>query len=304
MRVKIPSSTSNIGPGFDTLGLALNRYLYISATQRIAQVQSLQISVEGNGKEHIATDETNLVYQGMMALAKRWGTAHVQSLRGIHLQIKNEIPAYGGLGGSGAAIAGGVFLANALLQTKLSREEMLDIAVSIEGHPDNVSAALMGGLTVNCFDNGKLHCRSIKITTRLSVVACSPQFQVLTKQARKILPKEISLKDAVTNIENVASLVAAFIAGDVEALRYATNDRLHEPYRAALIPGYNDVKKAAIEAGALSFNISGAGPTVFSFATKDEKKIGDAMVKAFLVNGKPSTYEVMTVENDGARTMT
>jgi homoserine kinase len=126
---------------------------------------------------------------------------------------------------------------------------------------------------------------------------------VLTKQARKILPKEISLKDAVANIENVASLVAAFIAGDVEALRYATNDRLHEPYRAALIPGYNDVKKAALDAGALSFNISGAGPTVFSFATKDEKKIGDAMVKAFQTNGKPSTYEVMTVENDGARVM-
>jgi len=303
MKVKIPSSTSNIGPGFDTLGLALNRYLYISANQSIASVRSLQISVEGNGKEHIATDETNLVYQGMMALAKRWGTEYVQSLRGIHLQIKNEIPACGGLGGSGAAIAGGVFLANALLQTKLSREEMLNIAVSIEGHPDNVSAALMGGLTVNCFDNGKLHCRSIKITTRLSIVACSPQFQVLTTQARKILPKEISLKDAVTNIENVASLVAAFIAGDVEALRYATNDRLHEPYRAALIPGYNDVKKAAIEAGALSFNISGAGPTVFSFATKDEKKIGDAMVKAFLANGKPSSYEIMTVENEGARIM-
>ena len=303
MRVKIPSSTSNIGPGFDTLGLALNRYLYISATQRIAQAQSLQISVEGNGKEHIAIDETNLVYQGMMAVARRAGTTYTQSLQGIHLQIKNEIPAYGGLGGSGAAIAGGVFLANALLQTKLSREEMLDIAVSLEGHPDNVSAALMGGLTVNCFDNGKLHCRSIKITTRLSVVACSPQFQVLTTQARKILPKEISLKDAVTNIENVASLVAAFIAGDVEALRYTTIDRLHEPYRAALIPGYNDVKKAAIEAGALSFNISGAGPTVFSFATKDERKIGEAMVKAFLANGNSSTYEVMTVENDGARTM-
>ena len=304
MRVKIPSSTSNIGPGFDTLGLALNRYLYISSTQSTTHVQSPQISVEGNGKEHIATDDTNLVYQGMMALVKRVGTAYTHSLQGIHLQIKNEIPAYGGLGGSGAAIAGGVFLANALLQTKLSREEMLDIAVSIEGHPDNVSAALMGGLTVNCFDNGKLHCRSIKITTKLSVVACSPQFQVLTKEARKILPQEISLKDAVTNIENVASLVAAFIAGDVEALRYATNDRLHEPYRAALIPGYNDVKKAAIEAGALSFNISGAGPTVFSFATKDEKKIGEAMVKAFLTNGKPSTYEIMTVENDGARTLT
>ena len=303
MRVKIPSSTSNIGPGFDTLGLALNRYLYISVTQSDTHVQAPQITVEGNGKDHIATDETNLVYQGMVALAKRGGSAYAQDLRGIHLHIKNEIPAYGGLGGSGAAIAGGVFLANALLHTKLSREEMLDIAVSIEGHPDNVSAALMGGLTINCFDKGKLHCRSIKITAKLSVVACSPQFQVLTAQARKILPKEISLNDAVANVENVALLVAALIAGDVEPLRYATHDRLHEQYRSTLIPGYNDVKKAALDAGALSFNISGAGPTVFSFATKDEKKIGEAMVKAFHANGKPSTYEIMTVENDGARVL-
>jgi homoserine kinase len=301
MKVRIPASTSNIGPGFDTLGLALNRYLYISATQGNTDGRFPQITVEGNGKEHIATDVTNLVYQGAVALANRAGNAHARSLENIHIHIKNEIPSCGGLGGSGAAIAGGVFIANELLQTKLSREEMLNIAVLIEGHPDNVSAALMGGLTVNCFDNGRLRCRSIKIPLSLSVVTCSPQYQVLTKEARKILPKEISLKDAVSNIENVASLVAAFIAGDVEALRYTTNDRLHEPYRAALIPGFDDVKKAALNAGALSFNISGAGPTVFSFTTNNEKQIGEAMVKAFSANGKPSTFEIMTIENEGAR---
>src|SRR3972149_4234260 len=174
MKVKIPSSTSNIGPGFDTLGLALNRYLYISATPRTERAQPLQISVDGNGKEHIATNETNLVYQGMIALARHAGNAHAPALQGVHLHLKNEIPSCGGLGGSGAAIAGGVFIANELLETKLSREEMLNIAVSIEGHPDNVSAALMGGLTVNCFDNGRLRCRSIKIQSRLSVVTCSP----------------------------------------------------------------------------------------------------------------------------------
>ncbi len=301
MKVKIPASTSNIGPGFDTLGLALNRYLYLSVDEGNVHGSSMHISVEGNGKEHIATDETNLVYQGMAALAHCAGTSHGKSLHNIHLHIKNEIPSNGGLGGSGAAIAGGVFLANEFLHAQMSREEMLNIAVSIEGHPDNVSAAMMGGLTVNCFDKTKVHCRSIKIASTLSIVACSPNFQVLTKQARQILPKEVPLKDAVVNIENVASLIAALMEGDIEALRYVTGDRLHEQYRAALIPGFESVKDAALGAGALSFNISGSGPTVFSFATDHEKQIGDAMVNAFSARGISSTYEIMTVENEGAR---
>ena len=300
MKVKVPASTSNIGPGFDTLGLALNRYLYLSVEEGDARGPSMHISVEGNGKEHIATDETNLVYQGMAALANAAGISHAKLLHNIHLHIRNEIPSSCGLWGSGAAIAGGVFLANELLRTRVSREEMLNIAVSIEGHPDNVSAAMMGGLTVNCFDNGKVRCRSIKIKSKLSVVACSPNFQVLTKQARQILPKEVPLKDAVVNIENVASLIVAIMEGDVEALRYVTGDRLHEQYRAALIPGFEEVKNAALGAGALSFNISGSGPTVFSFATDHEKQTGEAMVNAFSDHGITSTYEVMTVENEGA----
>jgi len=293
IRLKIPCSTSNIGPGFDTLGLALNRYLYLTVTD----AQQTTIAVEGNGKEHITTDESNLVFCAMKTTAQKLG----KELPAFHLHIKNEIPAYGGLGGSGAAIAGGVFLANELLNGNLSQNEMLNIAVEIEGHPDNVSAALFGGLTINCFNaERKVHCRSVKIEKPLSIITCSPHFQVQTKQARKILPQQISLKDAVTNIENVASLVSAFICGDFEALRYSTGDRLHEQHRATLIPGYNEVKKSALEAGALSFNISGAGPTVFAFALKNEKEIGEAMKRAFEKNGQMATVEVMKVENEGA----
>lgn len=292
MKIKIPCSTSNIGPGFDTLGLALNRYLYLTVTE----AQQVSITVEGNGKEHIATDETNLIFSAMKTTAQKLG----KELPAFHLHIKNEIPAYGGLGGSGAAIAGGVFLANALLNGNLSRSDMLNIAVEIEGHPDNVSAALFGGLTINCFNTQrKVHCRSVKIEKPLSVITCSPHFQVQTKHARKILPQQIPLQDAVTNIENVASLVSALMCGDFEALRYTTGDRLHEQYRATLIPGYDEVKKSALEAGALSFNISGAGPTVFAFALKNEKEIGDAMLQAFEQHGQRSTIELMKIENEG-----
>ncbi|MBI2427291.1 MAG: homoserine kinase [Ignavibacteriales bacterium] len=299
MKIKIPCSTSNLGPGFDTLGLALNRYLFLDVILSEAK-NPVKISVEGNGKEHIADDESNLVICAMKTGAKKIG----KELPSFHLHIKNEIPAYGGLGGSGAAIAGGVFLANELLNGNLSRSAMLDIAVEIEGHPDNVSAALFGGLTVNCFDaEQKVHCRSVKIEKPLSVITCSPHFQVHTKQARKILPQKIPLKDAVSNIENAASLVAALMSGDFDALRYVTADRLHEQYRAALIPGYDEVRKAALEAGALSFNISGAGPTVFVFALKNEKEICEVMQKAFEKNGLKATSEVMKIENHGIRTV-
>ncbi|MDE3058056.1 MAG: homoserine kinase [Bacteroidota bacterium] len=299
MKIKVPASTSNLGPGFDTLGLALDRYLELSV-EVVDTKNSPEIIVKGNGVEHIAADKTNLVYQGMVAVAKHAGT----ELPSLRLSLNNGIPSCGGLGGSGAAISGGVFLANEILDVKLSREEMLNIAVGLEGHPDNVSAALMGGLTINCFDNGSVRCRSVKIAAPLSVVACSPRFQVLTKEARKILPKEVLMKDAVRNIENVASLVASLIQGDVDALRYATSDTLHEQYRASLIPGFDDVKKAALDAGALSFNISGAGPTVFCFAVSNEKEIGSAMVKAFAAHGREASCEMMRVENEGARAIT
>ncbi len=293
MTIKIPCSTSNLGPGFDTLGLALNRYLILSAEES----NGLIISVEGNGKDHIATDTTNLVYSAMTATAQKVG----RTLPPLLLHINNGVPAYGGLGGSGAAIAGGVFLADQLLNIGLSREDMLNIAVEIEGHPDNVSAAIFGGLTINCFDAERnVHCTSVKIEKRLSVVACSPHFQVQTKEARKILPQQVPLKDAVTNIENAASLVAAMMNGDYEALRYVTKERLHEQYRATLIPGYDEVKKAALDAGALSFNISGAGPTVFAFAVSSETEIASAMQDAFRRNGQTSTSEIMSVENNGA----
>ncbi len=293
MTIKIPCSTSNLGPGFDTLGLALNRYLYLT----VEQSAGFLITVEGNGKDHIVTDSTNLVYAAIETTAQKIG----RTLPAIHLHIKNDIPAYGGLGGSGAAIAGGVFLANELLDMKLSKDDILNIAVEIEGHPDNVSAAIFGGLTVNCFDaERKVHCRSVKIEKPLSVITCSPQFQVQTKQARKILPQQVSLKDAVTNIENAASLVAALMSGDFDALRYVTAEKLHEQYRAALIPGFDDVKNVALNAGALSFNISGAGPTVFAFAVKNENEIASAMQKAFEKNGQTATSEIMTVENNGA----
>jgi homoserine kinase len=297
--VRVPASTSNLGPGFDVLGLALNRYLKVSA--EIQPHRGIQITVAGEGRSHIATDEKNLVYRAMSATLDAAGAGGEQELQSLRLHLENDIPAYGGLGGSGAACTAGILLANELFRLGLSRACILTIGMRLEGHPDNISASLLGGLSVNCYDGAELHSRSIKITYPLSVVTCSPHFQLLTSEARKILPQTITRADAVVNLQNVASLVAALAVGDVEALRYVTSERMHEQYRATLIPGFAEVCRGALEAGALSCNISGSGPTLFCFATAKETEIALAMQQAFGNHGVTSSTSVMQIENDGAR---
>jgi homoserine kinase len=256
--------------------------------------------VDGEGQSHIATDEKNLVFRAMKATLESAGHDDVREMDVLRLHLDNNIPAYGGLGGSGAACTAGILLADELFQLHLSRSCMLTIGLGLEGHPDNISASLLGGLSVNCYDGKELHSRSIKIAYPLSVVTCSPHFQLLTSEARKILPTTVTRADAVVNLQNVASLVAALATGDVAALRYVTSERLHEQYRAALIPGFAEVRRGALSAGAISCNISGSGPTLFCFATENENAIALAMQQAFKSCGIASSASVMGIENEGA----
>ena len=295
-KVRVPASTSNLGPGFDVLGLALDRYLVVSV--ETGQRVPLTITVEGEGKSHIALDASNLVYHSFCAALRSAGIDPVKECVALHLD--NNIPAYGGLGGSGAACTAGILLADALYNLKLSRAQMLTIGLSIEGHPDNISASMLGGLTVNCYDGVELHTRSVKIDYPLTIVACSPHFQLLTSEARKILPSIISRAEVVVNLQNVASLVAAMMSGDVEALRYVTADKVHEQYRATLIPGFEDVRHSALHAGAISCNISGSGPTIFCFTLQNCEAIALEMERAFQRVGLESTAAIMKIENHGA----
>ncbi len=290
--VRLPASTSNLGPGFDVLGLALSAYLHLTAEIH----EKVEISVGGFGAGEIPRDETNLVYQAACEFYKRIGKA----LSGLRVQIDNQIPTNGGLGASGAAIAGGVLIANDLSRAHLPKEELFDIAASIEGHPDNVSATLFGGLTVNCLGDGRWRYRSIPISPTLKIVAVMPEFRILTSDARRVLPPKITLSDAIHNIGHTAYLVSSLQAGDFETLRSAMSDRLHEPFRAQLIPGYDEVKRAGLEQGALSVNVSGSGSTVVAFALNNEHEIGEAMVKAFAASGVKADHKLLTVDNVGA----
>lgn len=268
MKIVVPASTSNLGPGFDTLGLAVNRYLTI----KVEPSADFSIKISGEGADRIPTGESNLTFNALREIL-----GEVPKLK---LDIQNEIPYCGGFGASGAAIIGGLILGNELLPRKRSFEEIYNIAIGIEGHPDNVSAALFGGLIVNAQGmNGKYSHIKIPVNETLKFIAILPDTRVRTSAARKMLPVSVALHEAVSNVQHSSLLVAAFAAGDYEMLRYAIHDELHEKHRKTLIPHFEDFEKAALENGALAFAISGAGSSCIAFSLNGYDKVQSSFKK-------------------------
>jgi homoserine kinase len=270
----------------------LTTYLKITAETS----DSLSIQLNGEGSEDIPKDETNLVYRSFSEFYR-----HIGKLAPLmKLQIDNDIPTNGGLGASGAAIVGGILIANELSLKRLPKAELLGLATDIEGHPDNVSATLFGGLTVNCYDDGHWRSISIPVAPALKIVAAIPSYRVLTSDARKALPPELSLLDAVHNIAHTAFIVSSIQSGSFDVLSFAMSDKIHERYRSQLIPGYNMIREAGIRSGALSVNISGSGSTVVAFTLRNENAIGASMVDAFGDSGIKASYRIFNVDNEGA----
>lgn len=192
----------------------------------------------------------------------------------LKVRIHNGIPACGGFGASGAAIIGGLLLGNEISEKKLSDEDIYNIAVKIEGHPDNVSAALYGGLVVNARGgNGDYSKIKIPVDGKLKFATILPDSKIETKAARKILPDSIKLVDAVCNVQHSSLLVAALASGDYEMIRYAVRDELHEKHRKKLIPHFDEFEKAALENGALAFAISGAGSSCIAFCLDGYRRV-------------------------------
>ena len=266
-----------MGPGFDTLGLAVNRYLTIE----VEPSPDFSIEISGEGYNEIPTDKSNLTARALMEI--------LGGLPKLKIRIRNEIPSCGGFGASGAAIIGGLVLGNELLpqmgsacggQEKRSEEYIYNTAISIEGHPDNVSAALFGGLIVNArrMSGGYSHIK-IPVNGNLKFVAILPDSRVETAAARKILPTSVSLHEAVSNVQHSSLLVAAFALGDYEMIRYAIHDELHEKHRKKLIPHFDDFEKLALENDALAFTVSGAGSSCIAFSLQDCGRIQDSFMK-------------------------
>lgn len=271
--VRVPASTANLGPGFDCLGLALD--LYNTVTLAAAAVTEVVVSGEGDG--WIPETPANLVLRAASELTRRAGLP----VPGWRLVQHNDIPLARGLGSSSAAIVGGLLAADRLLGLDTPTQELLDLATEMEGHPDNVAPALLGGLTVCAREGERTLCLSLPAPQDLVVAVAIPEFEVSTEHAREALPEAYPRADAVYNVSHACLTLAALVKGRYDLLGQAMRDRLHQPYRTPLIPGMSEVIEAALAAGAYSAALSGSGPTVAAFCSHEDPAVAEAMRRAF-----------------------
>jgi homoserine kinase len=295
--VHVPATTANLGPGYDCLGLALG--LHNEVTLALADEPGVEI--EGEGDDTLPRDRTHLVLGAAQAAADATG----ETLPVLRLHQLNRIPLARGMGSSSAAIVGGVVAANELLDLGLSERQMLDIATHVEGHPDNVAPALLGGLTVCCtLESGEVLVERLDVAAGLLCVVAVPDFEVATHDARRALPETIDHEDGVFNLCRVGLIVAALTTGDFTVLGEAMRDRLHQPHRAHLVPGMAEAISAALTAGAHGAALSGSGPTIAAFVSGAGEEVGDAMVNAFRRAGTTAIARELPLASDGAKIVT
>lgn len=295
VQVTVPATTANLGPGFDCLGLALGLTNTVTFTAVDATTATTSITITGEGANHLPRDGSNLVLRAAEVVFDGVG----ERPSTLHIHQHNNIPVGSGLGSSAAAVLGGMLAANGLLGSPLSQEDVLHLAIDMEGHPDNVAPALYGGLVLSVRSHDNWHIEAIAIPP-LQVVYVLPDFDFPTAAARAALPAHVPLADAVFNAGRVGLLVRALTAGDFAALATAMQDRLHQPYRIPLVPGLAQALQAAQAAGAASAAISGAGPSVVAFAATGHEKIVTAVTAVFAEAGLHSRAWILPVAQHGA----
>lgn len=288
----MPASTANLGPGFDALALALALYNEVVA----GEDNGVRVAVEGEGAGCLAADERNVVARGVRTAYEAVG----RTFPGCTLACVNRIPLARGLGSSAAAWVGGLVAGNALLGAPLSREALLPLAARAEGHPDNVAAALFGGLTVSCSGSDGAMALTLPVPSRLTWVVLIPDVTSATAEARAVLPPSVPRPDAVFNVQRVALLLAALQSDRLDRLPLALEDRLHEPYRLRLFPWMPDVAAAARRAGALGCVLSGAGPSLLAVVSGEGSKVGRAMEDALRSAGVGGAARTLEVDRQGA----
>jgi len=304
--IKVPATSANLGPGFDALGLALGLWNVTTVTTDGGTDgkadKRISITIQGEGAGLLAPNGKNLIARAALKLADRAG----KSLPSFSAECFNQIPLSSGLGSSAAAIVTGLMIGNTLLGNPFSEDDILDLASEMDGHPDNVAPALMGGLVVSIVNDGKVIARQIPIGMDLCITVALPDFYLPTKQARAALPRKTSMKNAVHNISRAVLVTEAFRSGDLRLLGEAMTDKLHQPYRLKLIPGAQPAMEAAKEAGAAAVALSGAGPSLIAFSSKSESNvpqgdvIGEAIRRVYETVGLPTRVYNLRVSGRGA----
>ena len=292
-QVRVPASTANLGPGFDCMGIALKLYC-VAGFERIES--GYEISITNEGKDYIPRNENNLVFKSMKYLYDKAGKA----IDGIRVTIDSAIPVTRGLGSSSAAIVAGLVGANHMLGDMFTADDILYAAYELEGHPDNVTPALLGGFDVSLCDSKKIIYSKSQVSSDLKFAAMLPDFYLQTRKSRALLPEYTHMKNATYNIARASMLSCALAKCDAELLKFCFRDRLHQKYRFPHIRSGEYIIRAAKRFGALGGYISGAGPTIMSVVSgdiSDFKSQMESLIKTNLPNWR---LVMLDADNDGA----
>ena len=293
--VTVPATTANLGPGFDCIGAALKLYNEFKFTR---QEGRLTIDVTGTEAQRVQTDENNLLYQAFVKFYQ-----HIeQTPPTVKIEIKLGVPLARGLGSSATAIVGGLVAANQLEGTPMSQSQVMELAIAMEGHPDNVVPALLGGCRLAATSGAGWEICDVPWHKDVVPVVAIPNFELSTSKARSVLPTEVSRADAIFNTAHLGLLLRGLETGNGQWLKTALQDRLHQPYRKALIPGYDALNIAAVSAGAYGMVISGAGPTLLALVDKlHSKAVEAAILAAWQEEGITAEVRSLSLDTQGAK---
>lgn len=305
--VKVPATTANFGSGFDCLGMALPIYDTITIEETVLPGTGIEINVLNEtgtenefAIEHIPTDENNLVYKAVEMLYNSIG----QNPSELKITIKSQIPVAKGLGSSAAVIVGGLIAANELLGNPADEPALLSIATEVEGHPDNVTPAIIGGLVLTSLeDDGSIIYRKLNWPEEWAITVCIPDYELATDIARSVLPKEVPLKDATFDTRRIAMFIEALHTKDAELMKLALQDKLHQPYRTKLVPGLNEIiTNLKHEENVLGCVLSGAGPSMLIISQKNNlDKIKSIVSETWANLNVKTDIRTLKVEENGAK---
>ena len=305
--VKVPATTANIGPGFDSFGMALPIYNEVIIEETVMPGTGIEISIITNSSNDlnvmsIPTDENNIVYKAVELLYNSVGQVPSE----LKITIKSEIPIAKGLGSSASVIVGGLIAANELLGRPADEAALLSIATEVEGHPDNITPAIVGGFVVSSQeDDGSVIYRKIEWPNEWKLLVCIPDYELATEIARSVIPKEIPLKDASFNARRCAMFINALYTKDEELMKLALQDKLHQPYRMKLVPGLQEIiNNLKHEEDVLGCVLSGAGPAILVITkNNNQDKIKEIIQTTWNNLNVKSEIFIMNPIDNGARVL-
>ncbi len=291
IEVRVPATTANMGTGFDSFGMALNLYNTVSVKEI---PEGLKIRNFGMG-DYVPTGENNLIYRAMKEVFDCVG----YHPGGLSIYQYSSIPQTRGMGSSSACIIAGMTAANVLSGRKLDCRQILNLAANMEGHPDNVAPALYGGFCISMKTGSGVICKSIKPKADLRFVAMIPEYYVVTKKSREVLPEQVTLEAAAHNLARASAFAAAMVTGRYDDLREFADDRLHQPYRASYINRMYDIFDKGYELGAKAMYLSGSGPTIMAVTGKNTRELADGMKGFFSANEMSYHIRILSADNVG-----